>query len=344
VKATKLASNENPFGPSPKALAAMRTALAQCHRYPDDRASKLKERLAEFHSVSAEQIIIGAGLTALLETIAHTFLSPGLNALTSECSFVMYSIATQASGAMLRTVPMRQHSFDLRAIAAAVDSSTGLIFIANPNNPTGTIVTAAQMDEFLTLIPAHITLVLDEAYYEFAQHFAAKRAVEYSHSLNYVRGGRNVLVLRTFSKAYGLAGVRVGYAIGPSDLISRLTRIRTIYSVSSVAQAGALAALDDEAYARKTVENNATESDRVTASLSELGFPLTATWTNFMYCEIGRDADELAAKLQNTGILVCPLSSWGAPNAIRLTIGTPAQNQDFLRTFKKVMAKNGVAH
>src|SRR5579863_2076571 len=263
VNCIKMASNENPFGPSPKAIKAMQAVLAESNFYPDNDAIELRQRLADKHGVQPEQVVPTAGSTALLGIIARTLLSPGLNAVTSERSFIVYPIATQAAGGKLIKVPMRNDAFDLDALAAAADHNTRIIYLSNPNNPTGTIVTAAELDRFLDKIPQHIIVILDEAYYDFAQHFASLRGVDYSHALDYVKRGRKVVVLRTFSKAHGLAGVRVGYGIGPAELMSYFARMRTTFSVSAVAQAAALAALDDEAHINKALANNADQSQRL---------------------------------------------------------------------------------
>jgi histidinol-phosphate aminotransferase len=342
VNCIKLASNENPFGPSPRAVQAMQAALAESNFYPDNDALELRQKLADKHGVQPEQIVPTAGSTALLGIIARTFLSPGLDALTSERSFIVYPIATQAAGGRLIKVPMRGDGFDLNAIAAAIDQQTRIIYISNPNNPTGTLLSAPELDRFLDEVPEHVVVILDEAYYDFAQHFAVKRSVDYSHALDYVHQGRRVVVLRTFSKAHGLAGVRVGYGIGPAELISYFARMRTTFSVSVVAQAGAFAALDDEAHTQKTLKNNADQAERLTAAITELGYQPVPTWANFLYCELGDDAAAVAKRLQTEGVIVRPLGPWGAPTAIRVTIGTAEQNDIFLKAFKKVMERAAV--
>ncbi len=332
----KLDSNENPFGPSPLAVTAMQAALADCGSYPDDDASALRRKLAGLHRVNAEQILVTGGLTEFLGMLARTFLAGHLNAITSERSFIVYRLATQAANARLIQVPMQRDTFDLRGVAVAVNHDTRIIFLANPNNPTGTLVTADEVDELLDQIPEHVIVVLDEAYYEFAADFAARRGVSYSGSLDYVRDGRNVVVLRTFSKVHGLAGARVGYGIAPTRLVTSISRQRALYCVSNLAQAGALAALDDEAHIRKTVENNTDQSERLVHALSELGYATAVPWANFLYCELGRDATSVAEQLQHEGIAVRALAQWGAPQAIRITIGTPGQNDALLSALGKL--------
>ena len=338
----KMASNENPFGPSPKAVEAMQAVLAESNFYPDNDASELRQKLAEHHNVRPEQIVPTAGSTALLGIVARTLLSPGLNAITSERSFIVYPIATQAAGGRLIQVPMRGETFDLSAVAAAVDQHTRIIYISNPNNPTGTLVPAKELDHFLDALPEHVIVILDEAYHDFAQYFAAVRGVDYSHALDYVNQARKIVVLRTFSKAHGLAGVRAGYGIGPAELMSYFARMRTTFSVSAVAQAAAMAALDDEAHIQKTLKNNAEQAERLIAGVAEMGFHPVPTWANFLYCELGDDAAAVARRLQAEGVIVRPLAPWGASTAIRITIGTPEQNNIFLKAFKKVMERAAV--
>jgi len=332
----KLDSNENPFGPSPSAIKAMQAALANCNNYPDNDAASLRLALAERHGVNLEQILVTGGLTEFLGMLARTFSGNGLNAVTSERSFIVYRLAAQAANAQLIEVPMRQDGFDLDAIADAVNRNTRIIFLANPNNPTGTLVSAGEVDQFLDRISEQIVVVLDEAYHEFAADFSARRGVKYSRALDYVREGRNVVVLRTFSKVHGLAGARVGYGIAPVRLTEQIFRQRAMYSVSAFAQAGALAALDDEAHIRKTVENNSVQSKQMVQEIRALGYSVRETWANFLYCEVGRSAAAFAERLRVEDVAVRPLEQWGAPHAVRITIGTPEQNRVLLRALRKV--------
>ncbi len=313
----------------------MQTVLARCSHYPDDEAATLRLKLAEHHGVQVAQILVAGGLTELLGMLARAFLAPGLNAVTSQRSFIVYHLATEAAGAQLIEVPMRQNGFDLDAIAAAVNRDTRIVFLANPNNPTGTLVSADDVDQLLKRIPEHL-VVLDEAYYEFAQDFAPRRGITYSRSLDYVRQGRNVVVLRTFSKVHGLAGIRVGYGIASEELIARISRQRSMYCVSTVAQAGALAALEDSAHICRAVENNTHESERLHQALSEIGYAVTPTWGNFLYCNLGGDSRKFAEHLRAKGIWVRALEKWGAPEALRITISTPEQNDELLRAMKKL--------
>ncbi len=343
VQCIKLASNENPFGPSQRAVAAMRRVLEETNYYPDNDVTELRSRLAEKHGIAPENILVTAGSTSLLGIMARTMLAPGLNAVTSKLSFIVYPIATKAAGATLIEVPTLHHGFDLDAVAAAIDANTRLVFIANPNNPTGTLLDAKTVDRFLAQVPAHVVVVLDEAYCDFAQYFAAVRGVDYSHSLEHVRQGKNVVVLRTFSKAHGLAGLRIGYGIGPKELIGYFARMRTTFSVSSVAEAAALAALEDENHVQVALANNAQQSQWLLKSFQAMGYEPVPTWANFVYCDLSENASVVAKRLQSEGVIVRPLGPWGGPNAIRVTIGTPEQNQMFLAAFKKVMEHNTAA-
>jgi histidinol-phosphate aminotransferase len=332
----KLDSNENPFGPSPHAVKAMQAALAAANSYPDDDGAELRDKLAAHHEVPTEQVLVTAGSIGMLSLLCRTMLAPGLNAVTSERSFIVYGMAVHAAGAQLIEASMREDGFDLAAILDAINEDTRIVFLANPNNPTGTMVEAAAVDQFIAEVPGHVVVVLDEAYYEFAVHFAARRKVEYSRSLEYLRPGASVVVLRTFSKAHGLAGLRVGYGLGPAELLAYGARMRDTFSVSSVAQAAALAALDDLNHVGRVVSNNAEQAQILGVGLSELGYRVVPTAANFLYCDLGEDASGFAERLRGEGVSVRPLSGWGAPNCIRVSIGTPEQNQVFLSAARKI--------
>ncbi len=332
----RLDSNENPFGPSPRALEAMQAALAHGHRYPDDDCGELRRKLGARHELPAEQVMVTSGSTALLSLLCQTMLGPGRNAVTSERSFIVYSMAVRATGAQLIEAPMRDDGFDLAAILSAINEDTRLVFLANPNNPTGTMVDDAAVDRFFAEVPGHVVVVLDEAYYEYATQFARQCEVEYSRSLNYVRQGASVIVLRTFSKAHGLAGLRVGYGLGPAELLAYVARMRDTFSVSSVAQAAALAALDDLNHVDRVVANNAAQAAILSSRLSEMRFRVIPTAANFLYCDLGEDASGFAGKVREEGISVRPLGAWGAANCIRVSVGTPEENAMFLEAARKI--------
>ena len=331
-----LDSNENPFGPSPRAMEAMQSASSAANFYPEDDSTQLRRKLAVDHDVTAEQVLVTAGSTALLSLLCQTMLGPGRNAVTSKLSFIVYGMAVRATGAQLIEVPMRDDAFDLSAILDAINDDTRIVLLANPNNPTGTMVSAAAVDKFIAEVPDHVVVILDEAYCEFALDFAAHRQVEYSRALNYLRQGANVVVLRTFSKAHGLAGLRVGYGLGPAELLSYCARMRDTYSVSSMAQAAALAALDDQEFVRRVVQNNTAQSIALTEGLAELGYRVVPTWANFIYYDVGGDAAAIAGQLLDHGVSVRPMGGWGAPTCIRVSIGTPEQNQIFLNAMRKI--------
>ena len=332
----KLDSNENPFGPSPRAVEAMRLALGGANYYPDDDCGELRRKLAAYHDVPTEQVLVTAGSTALLGLLCQTMLAPGLNAVTSERSFVVYSMAVHAVGAQLIEAPMRDDGFDLDAILEAINEDTRIVFLANPNNPTGTMLEADAVDKFIAEVPGHVVVVLDEAYFEFASQFAARRKVEYSGSLKYLRHGTAVVVLRTFSKAHGLAGLRIGYGLGPAELLAYCARMRDTFSVSSVAQVAAVAALDDLNHVGRVVTNNADQAQILGVGLSELGYRVVPTAANFLYCDLGEDALAFAERLRGEGVRVRPLGGWGAPSCVRVSIGTPEQNQAFLNAVRKM--------
>ena len=360
AKPVLLNLNENPFGPSPLAVRALQAAVADMHRYPEIQAIDLHQAVASFHKVKSNQVLVTAGATELLGMIARALLAPGLNAITSARSFIVYKLATQVTEGRLIEVPTRADGYDLDAMAGAIDGNTRIVFIANPNNPTGSLLGAEELDAFATALPDHVLLVLDEAYGDFAEYFVRQRAkpspgktsetrnpktprtgasgasagstsaLSYSRGLDYVNEDRNVILLKTFSKTHGLAGLRVGYGIGPARLMSLFAPLRTIFSVSSVAQAAAAAALDDSEHIQCSVRNNAEQAQVLTRGLQDLGFHPPQTWANFLYIELEQQASAFADRLREQDIVVQPLALWGAPTAIRVSIGTPEENQRFL--------------
>jgi histidinol-phosphate aminotransferase len=340
VSCIKMASNENPFGPSPLAIEAIRRASRDFHFYPDNDLIELRGALAEINNVVLEQVMVTSGSTSFLDLLARTLLAPGLNAISSRHSFIVYPLVTRAAGARFIEVPTRNHHFDLDAIAAAVNSETRVVYLANPNNPTGTLLPGAEIDRFLDGLPEHVITVLDEAYYDYASYFAAEHGVDYSHGLDYVREGRRVVVLRTFSKAHGLAGLRIGYAFGPAELLGYIHRLKVPFMVSSMAETAALAALADAEHLARSVRSNATEAERLRRELTAMGISVVATWANFLFCEIGEECPLMCQQLQDAGIIVRHLAgSWNAQHAFRVTVGTPEQNDKFLRAMKKVRAR-----
>jgi histidinol-phosphate aminotransferase len=268
--------------------------------------------------------------------IARALLGPGLKAITSAKSFIVYKLATQVTEGRLLEIPTRKDRYDLETILKTIDANTRIVFIANPNNPTGTLLTADEIGDFVDRLPEHVLLVLDEAYGDFAEAFAQQRGVTYTRAMDYIEAGKNVILLKTFSKAHGLAGLRVGYGIGSGPLISLFAPMRVIFSVSSAAQAAAAAALRDAEHVERAVENNTEQSGILSAALQELGFPVPQTWANFLYCEVKQDAAQFAEWLRQHGVIVQPLGMWGAPGAIRVSIGTPEQNARLVEVLRNV--------
>ena len=340
MRCIKMASNENPFGPSPLAVEAIKAAACDINFYPDNGVSELTARLAEIHELKPAQILVTAGSTTFLEILARTLLGPGLNAVTSKLSFIVYPIVTQVAGAHLIQVPTLNDGFDLDAILAAVDGNTRVVYLANPNNPTGTMVDAKAVDRFLDQLPPHVITVLDEAYYDYASYLAAQRRVDYTHSIDYVKAERPVVVLRTFSKAHGLAGLRVGYGMGPAELISYFARVKPAFMVSSLGETGALAALADADHVKRAVAVNAAGAKLLTEAISEMGIRVVPTWANFLFCHVGEEAPQMCHLLQDEGFIVRPMTGpWGAPDAFRITIGTEEQNERLLVALKRVRAR-----
>jgi histidinol-phosphate aminotransferase len=338
VTMIKLASNENPFGPSPLALEAIRHAAADVNLYPDNDAGELRQALAARHQLDEQQIFIADGSLGILDVVARTLLVPGTNCISSERSFISYPMITRSIGARFIEASMRSNAYDLDAIAAAIDEQTRVVILANPNNPTGTMFDADATEAFLKLVPESVLVILDEAYSDFAEYFAHQRGIRYSRSFDYVRAGRmNVLVLRTFSKAHGLAGVRLGYACGHPELLRYFARIRNSFSVSVVAEAAGLAAIRDLDHIRKTVENNAVGAAWLLERFKELGIDAIPTSANFIHFTVDEDAGAFTKRMQAEGVIVRSLVPWGAPNAVRVSIGTPEQNETFIRALKKVV-------
>jgi len=338
VRSIKLASNENPFGPSPLAVEAIQRAATEMNWYPDADSAELRAAIAERHGVPADYVLLAAGSSSLLHMMARMMLAPGLNAVTSECSFISYPLVTQAAGATLVKVPMRDYGYDLDGILAAIDENTRLVFFANPNNPTGSFAPVAEVERFLDRVPKHVMVVLDEAYSDFAEVFAAERGVEYSRGIEHVREGRNVIVLRTFSKAQGLAGLRLGYGVAHPDLIQYLVRVKVVFSVSAIAEAAGLAAIRDVEHIEKTLRNNVAGAKYLAEKLTEMGLNVLPTWANFVYVEVGEDCIAVAKRLQSEGVIIRPLAGWGAKSAIRVTIGKSEENEQFVAAMKKVVS------
>ena len=331
--AIKLASNENPLGPSPKAVEALRGCLDKVALYPDGSGYYLREKLARRHGIGMDRTILGAGSTDLIETVGYTFLTAGDEGITSESAFYIYRLAIEESGAALVQVPLRDMTFDLAGIARAVSQRTKVVFLGNPNNPTGTMFTASELDRFLDILPPRVLVVLDEAYADYVDH------PDYSHSLDYVRQGRNVLVLRTFSKVYGLAGLRIGYGMSNPDVIGALNRIRSPFNASIPAQVAAFAALDDADHVARSVALNRKEMRFLAQELTLLGVHHTPSVGNFLLLDTGRDCEEDFIRLLHEGVIVRPMKLYGFPTSQRVTVGTHAENEQFLEALQRVTTR-----
>jgi histidinol-phosphate aminotransferase len=324
IHAIKLASNENPLGPSPKALEAMKVALAESHRYPDGGTHQLREKLARKHGVAPEQILIGLGSSEIIDLAARVLLGPGKTGITSEGSYAPFSVAIRASGAELRRVPMRDFSFDLKAMAKAVTPATRVAYLANPNNPTGTAFGAGELEEFLGNIPEDVLVVLDEAYIHYAERADMPQSVEI------FRKRENLLVMRTFSKVYGLAGLRIGYGIAQAGVVAAMDRLRTPFNVTGVSQAAAIAALDDVEHVQRSIASNASERKCLLAEFAKLGLRAVPSHANFIFIDIGSEAPTLTGELLQEGVIVRPLAWMGWPEAIRVSVGTAEENDRLL--------------
>lgn len=328
--ACKLASNENPLGPSPRALQAAQSALGALHRYPDAGAYELKQRLAAKLSVTPAEIVLGNGSNELLDLLVRTFATPEHHVVFGEPSFVVYRMAAMAGGVPFAAVPLTQQVHDLGAMAAAVQPNTRLVFVANPNNPTGSYVSRAALSQFLSSLPHTLIPVLDEAYFEYAT------ASDYPDSLQLRHLHPNLVVLRTFSKAYGLAALRLGYAICPPELADYLNRVRAPFNANSVAQLAAMAALGDEDHLKKVVSTNALERERVTAELSALGLQVWPSQANFVLVGFGRPGAALYDQLLRLGVITRPLPP--LPECLRITIGTGEENNRMVSAVKSVLS------
>jgi histidinol-phosphate aminotransferase len=333
----KLASNENPYGPSPNALAAMHAVLSDAWLYPDGSGHVLKHKLAARLGVDVEQITLGNGSNDLLVMLAEAFLQPGLEAVYSRYAFAVYPIAVQATGAtgvVAEALPVDSTmglGHDLAAMKRAITDRTRIVFIANPNNPTGTYVSAHELHAFIRSVPPHAIVALDEAYYEYAG------GIDIQNGIQWLEEFPNLVVFRTFSKAYGLAGLRVGYAVSHPSVAGMLNRVRQAFNVSSVALAGATAALDDEAHVSAAVKVAVAERGRVAERLRALGTRTLPSAGNFLLMHAGPDALRRFDALLRAGVIVRPLSNYQLPEYLRVTLGTVAQNDRFLAAWQKLL-------
>jgi len=326
----KLASNENPLGPSPKALAAMHEAVERAHFYPDGGGFYLREAIAEQFGLSRENVILGNGSNEIIEFIGHAFLRPGDEVITARHAFAVYALMARLFDARVIEVPDPGYRHDLEAMAAAITPRTREVFITNPNNPTGTIVSQEEIDRFMAVVPDHVVVVFDEAYYEFVQNPP--------DTLKYVREGReNVVVLRTFSKIQGLAGLRIGYGLGAKNIISVLQKTRQPFNANSIAQAGAIAGLLDLEHQRRTRELTDAGRAYLEEEFSGMGLGYVPSQANFVLVHVG-DGNAVFKELMAKGIIVRAMASYQLPEWIRVTVGTEPQNRRFIAELRELLA------
>lgn len=329
----KMASNENPFGPSPKAMAAMKEALERISLYPDGNCFYLREALAKKMCVELDNIIVGNGSDEILKLIAETFLDPGDEIVIAQPTFSEYEFVGKIMGASCVFVPLKDFTHDLEAMSKAVNEKTKIVFICNPNNPTGTVVTKFQADEFLKELDPRVLVVFDEAYYEYVDH------KEYPESLEYVGEQQNVITLRTFSKIYGIAGQRIGYGVAKPEIISAVNRVREPFNVNTLAQVGALAALEDDEHLKRSFQGNLEGKEYLARWFQEKGLYYVPTQANFIFLQVGVDCQKVFKEMLGEGVIVRTGDIFGYPDFIRVTIGTMEENERFTRTLEKVISR-----
>lgn len=326
----KMASNENPLGPSPKAQEAMRSLLAETHIYPDGGGWKLRRAIADQFGLDMPNVILGCGSNEVIEFIGHAFLKPGDNIITAKHAFLVYKLMAKVFGAETIEVPDPGYVHDLEAMAAAITPNTKEIFVANPNNPTGTLVTQEQIDRFMAKVPPHVVVVFDEAYYEFLDNPP--------DTLKYVREGRNVIVLRTFSKIQGLAGLRIGYGLGPPELIEILQRTRQPFNTNALAQAAALAGLLDLDHQAKTKQITDQGRDYLQHQFADMSLEFIPSYANFVLVKVG-NGDAVFKAMMKQGIIIRAMASYKLPEWVRISVGTMAQNERCIAVLKSVLSQ-----
>ena len=336
--ALKLASNENPLGPSPLALQAARDVLQNVWLYPDGNGFRLKEKIAVRCNTTMDRITLGNGSSDLLDFAVRVFVSPGSEVLFSEHSFAIYPILTRAAGGEGVATPAREWGCDLEALLTAVTEKTALIFIANPNNPTGTWLDGDSLERFIRKLPPRVMLVIDEAYFEYASS-PEVGAEGYPDTLAWVARYPNLIVTRTFSKCYGLAGLRVGYSVSHPAVAELMNRVRPPFNVNSIALAAAEAALDDDAHRQRSVAMNAAGLRQLMSGFERLGLKYIPSVGNFISVDVGREAAPVYEALLREGVIVRPVANYGMPNHLRVTVGTSEDNDVIIDSLQKVLAK-----
>jgi len=330
----KLASNENPLGPSPKALAAIGRHAREVHLYPDGNVFYLREALSRCLNVRPEQLMFGNGSDELIIWLALTYLSPRDSIIISQYSFVRYQMAAQLIGARWKTIPLIGWRHDVRAMAEAVSRRTRMIFLANPENPVGTMVGRKEFERFLKAIPRRVMIVLDQAYFEYV------RAKDYFNGIDYLKRYPNLVVLRTFSKIYGLAGLRIGYGVAHPQIVSDVDRVRPPFNVNRLAQEAAIAALEDVEFVRKSIESNEAGRRYLYGEFERLGLEYIPSQTNFVLVRAGRerlDGNAVAQAMMRHGVIVRPMACFGLRDYVRITIGRPEENRLAIRVLRQCL-------
>ncbi len=328
----KMASNENPLGPSPKAVAAAGEAIRESNFYPDPDCTYLRQALAKHLQVDGTNLVFGNGAHEMIYLLTATFLKPGEEAVVPLPSFGEYVSAAKLAGGVVKAVELKDFTIDPAACLAAITDNTKMLFICNPNNPTGTLLNPAVLREFMAKVPGHVLVVYDEAYHEYVDDPA------YPDGIDWVKEGKNIVVLRTFSKAYSLAGLRVGYAVARPDLAGYIGRVRQVFNVDSIAQAAAVASLDDPDYIRRSLQNNREGKKYLYEALAAMGLAYVPTQANFILVDVGRDSNAVFQQLMRLGVIVRPASIFGLPTHLRVSIGTPEQNRKFINALTQVLA------
>lgn len=329
-KVIKLASNENPLGPSPKAVEAIKKTLADINRYPDSGGFYLKAKLARVLNIKPANLVLGNGSDELIEVIIKTFVEEDENIVTAETTFLEYKIIARSLNRKVTTVPLCYFKYDLKAIEKKIDKKTKVVFIANPNNPTGTYLMKCELEDFISGLPNNVLVVLDEAYDAFVD------VNDFPESLKLARD-YNVIVLKTFSKAYGLAGLRAGYAVSKSELIASMEKVRQPFNVNTLAQEAALAALDDRQFLAKTRKVVLEGKSYLYNCLTGMGLSYVPSTANFILIEIDKDGQEVFQAMLRYGVIVRDMKQYGLKNFIRVTIGTKKENGEFIKVLKKVL-------
>lgn len=328
----KMASNENPLGPSPKAVEAMKDAILRANMYPDGGSFYLKSALSKKYGLPSSQIIVGNGSNEAIEILMRTVLTPSDEVVISEYSFIVYKLIAQAMGVKRNIVPTKDdYSHDLDAMADAITEKTKIVFVDNPNNPTGTMVNQEAFDRFMKRVPERVVVAVDEAYDDYVD------AADFPNSLPYLNAGRRIVIFKTFAKIYGLGGVRLGCGLGPVELVDATNRIREPFNVNAIAQAAGVAALSDTEHVQKSKEVNAKGKAYLSKSFEEMGLPYIPTQANFITIDMGRDAAPVYQDLLKLGVIVRPIKGYGLPNHLRVTIGTEEQNTRFIEALKTVL-------